>query len=130
MLSETFGGGKQYFGYGVNTFEQVAEGKRGIRFGSTAAHNDFVRSFVEGGIAGLIVYLFVIAYLFVFLIRNYLDSKNQDRKNFFLVMLALFFSLVIASLSDNVIRNTPLQWIFWITLGAGLRIYLPKKYSV
>jgi putative inorganic carbon (hco3(-)) transporter len=127
MIDETLGSGKQYIGYGVNTFEQVAENKRGIRFGSTAAHNDFVKSFLEGGYLGLVVYVFFLGYLFVFLARNYRASKHPDQKTFFLVMLALFLSLVFASLSDNIIRNTPLQWIFWIVLGAGLKVYLPKK---
>lgn len=123
MVSETLGSGKQYLGYGVNTFEQVTESKRGIQFGSTAAHNDFVRAFVEGGVVGLSVYIFFIAYLLIFIFRKYKTSSSENQKIFFLVMFSLFAAMIVASFTDNVIRNTPLQWILWIVIGAGLKVF-------
>lgn len=123
MVSETLENEKQYFGYGVNTFEQVTESKRGIQFGSTAAHNDFVRAFVEGGVVGLSVYIFFIAYLLIFIFREYKASSSENQKIFFLVMFSLFAAMIVASFTDNVIRNTPLQWLLWIVAGAGLKVF-------
>ena len=123
VVTETFSNHKQLFGYGVNTFKIAAENKRGIKFGSLAAHNDFIRAFVEGGYVGLLVFVFYIGYILTYFLFKYRHSQESDKKIVFLTLFALFFAMSVSGLSDNVIRNTPLQWIFWITAGASLRVF-------
>ena len=113
---------EKYGGDGI-TFEIVAENKRGIKFGSLAAHNDFIRAFVEGGYVGLLIFVFYTGYILTYFLFKYRHSRESDKKMVFLTLFALFFAMSVSSLSDNVIRNTPLQWIFWITAGAGLRVF-------
>jgi len=123
VVIETFANHKQLFGYGANTFEIAAENKRGIKFGSLAAHNDFIRAFVEGGYVGLLIFIFYTGYILTYFLFKYRHSREADKKIVFLTLFALFFAMLVSGLSDNVIRNTPLQWIFWITAGASLRVF-------
>ncbi|QQS20481.1 MAG: O-antigen ligase family protein [Candidatus Moraniibacteriota bacterium] len=111
---------KEYFGTGPATFTLYAEKLRGTRFGSTDAHNDFVKFYVEGGWFGFSAFL-----LFLFLltidIRSLflLPAPLRD----FAVLFSLYAGiLLLSSLSDNVHRYTPLQWIFFVLLGALLAL--------
>jgi putative inorganic carbon (HCO3(-)) transporter len=118
-VAKTVADGLTLPGYGMNTFPEVSEGLRGVRLGSNDPHNDFVKFFVEGGLVGLAAYL---AYAFVLLRSLWLGAHGRptDAKSghAFLVLFAFASSLLFASLSDNVFKNTPVQWIFWILLGA------------
>jgi O-antigen ligase len=121
-LNETFEENRQWLGFGAGTFE-IISGQRNISpEENPAAHNDFVRAFVEGGLLGLISYLTVLIYLFFFLARLYLKNSAQSRLIFFFI-LGIFLSISFSSLTDNVVRNTPLQWIFWLILGSSLRVF-------
>lgn len=119
-IDRTYSNNRQYLGFGSNTFEIVLEETRGNQLGSTAAHNDFIRAFLEGGYVGLIIFVFYIFYIAAYLFWRYWNSGNSAQKTVFLIMFALIISISLASLTDNVMRNTPLQWIFWIALGAIL----------
>lgn len=126
-VNELFYQGRQSFGFGVNTFELVLEEKRGIKLGSTAAHNDFIRAFIEGGYIGLGVYLFYLGAILWYLFRRYRNEKEESAKIAFLVIFAMFASMSTASLTDNILRNTPLQWIFWISAGLVLGTFRSNK---
>lgn len=126
-IAEILTNKRQVLGYGANTFEIVTENRQGLKRGSVAAHNDFVRSFVEGGYVGLMVFLFYLAYILIYLFNRYRKSNNSESRVVFLILTSLFFAIVIASFTDNIMRNTPLQWIFWIILGASLRVFSDYK---
>lgn len=112
--------GRQYFGTGPDTFSLYAEKLRGIQFGSTDAHNDFVKFFVEGGWFGL------------FLFIGYLTLLGKELRSLFTLPnpyrdIAVIFSiyagtLLLASLSDNIYKDTPIQWIFFILFGSLLAL--------
>lgn len=113
------------YGYGMNTFPLVSENIRGIKLGSNDSHNDYVKFFVEGGVIGLAIFLislFLIGRLFFLASRSTPESAIQSA---FMLLLILFAVLEIAALSDNVFKNTPVQWIFFIT--ASILFALQKK---
>jgi len=109
----------------MNTFPLVSENIRGIKLGSNDSHNDYVKFFVEGGVIGLAIFLislFLIGRLFFLASRSTPESAIQSA---FMLLLILFAVLEIAALSDNVFKNTPVQWIFFIT--ASILFALQKK---
>lgn len=122
-INEVLTNKRQILGYGANTFEIVTENSRGLKRGSVAAHNDFLRSFIEGGFVGLLVFVFYLVYILAYLLVKYRKSRFQEQKIVIFILLVLFFTMSVASMTDNIMRNTPLQWIFWIILGASLRVF-------
>ena len=129
-ISATIGNSRTLFGSGMNTFSTVSEHIRGLSQGpSNDPHNDFVKFFVEGGVIGLGIFIFYLTLIARGLLRQFNTSQNAESKTAFLILFAFFASLVLASLSDNIFKNTPVQWIFWITLGATLKAFASSKQS-
>lgn len=129
-ISTTIGNGRTLFGSGMNTFSTVSEHVRGLSQGpSNDPHNDFVKFFVEGGVIGLGIFILYLALIARGLLRQFNTSQNAESKTAFLILFAFFASLILASLSDNIFKNTPVQWIFWIMLGATLRAFASSKQS-
>ncbi len=117
------------FGTGLDTFSRYAEDLRGIRFGSTDSHNDFIKFYVEGGLIGLAIF-------FIFLLslaRQVYSLKTLPRAYQSTIFLfSLFaFTLILSSLTDNIYKDTPLLWIFFILLGSllALKKQLAQKAS-
>lgn len=105
-------------GYGLDTFPSVSESLRGNRFGSNDPHNDFVKFFVEGGIVGLTIFLFYLGSIALFLRQCFRALAPSDTLRHGVVIMAfLGAALIVASFSDNVYKNTPVQWLWWILLG-------------
>ena len=122
-IHQTISDKKILFGYGLGTFETVAENIRGIRFVVNAPHSEFVRSFVEGGIVGLIVFLLFSFAPLVVLYQKWKSSKNLIAKDTFLLLLCLTGSLLLLSTTDHVLRSTMVQWILWAMIGGALSVY-------
>ena len=120
---------KWLLGYGINTFPLVSENLRGQALGSNDAHNDFVKFFVEGGVVGLGVFCLYLLAIFALLAKRLRKAKNERERYAYLCLLAIFIGMLLASFTDNVFKNTPLQWIFWVLLGASLSSMLPQKKS-
>lgn len=112
-----------WIGSGMDTFRLSAAQLRGDRFGSNESHNDFVKFYVDGGIIGLVVFLL---YLIVFTfpaIKVRRLTPSHSLKTMATLLLLLILTLTIASLSDNVFKNTPVQWILSIVMGGFLALY-------
>jgi len=111
------------FGSGMDTFPKVSESVRGTKHGPNDPHNDFVKLFVEGGIVGLgifVLYLFSLGYL---LIKKYRESRPGSALRLAFAMLFIFFlTLELSALTDNIFKNTPVQWLFFIAFGALLSL--------
>lgn len=120
-----------WFGYGLGTAHKVILDKRGEKFGSADPHNDYLKILIENGIWGLLSYLLLIFSLIFNLIWSYVKSPNHINRGLWLLLLGISLSLYFMSFADNVLRNTALQWIFWILLGASFSLYqksaLPTK---
>ena len=134
-LSKTQEEGKTLFGYGLNTFEGVAESLRGIQFAVNDPHSEFVRSFVEGGYVGLCIFLVFSLAPIVFLGKHIFflysqetnsSPENIKKKTLFFILIALLVSLFLLSFTDHVLRSTMVQWSLWAILGGALRVYAPK----
>lgn len=127
-LSRTFAEGREIFGFGLNTFSAVVSDLHSEEFGSSEAHNDFVKFFTEGGVVGLTAYLFWMGWFAFRLFQMLHDSKRSSRAREIALFLFLFFSsLLLASFSDAVFKSTPIQWILWILIGSFLGIEYSKK---
>lgn len=111
------------FGYGLGTFEIIAESVRGIRFVVNAPHNEFVRSFVEGGMVGLFVFLFFSFSPIFVLYKNWKASRTSVQRDTFLILLCLSSALLLLSATDHVLRSTMVQWILWAMIGGALSVY-------
>ena len=118
-------GNRSVFGYGMNTFPLVSENIRGMRLGSNDSHNDFVKFFVEGGYVGLMLFLFSLGLIARTLFITSRHAISPDMKSAFILTIFLFTILEIAALSDNVFKNTPVQWLFFIT--ASILFALQRK---
>lgn len=131
MLLKTRLDDSELLGSGLDTFRVSAAALRGERFGSNEAHNDFVKFYVDGGLVGLTVFiLYLLVFSFpAFQVRRLTPSHSL--KNMATLLLLLILTLVIASLSDNVFKNTPVQWILAIVTGGFLALYyasIPKEF--
>lgn len=111
---------KQYFGTGLDTFSAYAENLRGIRFGSTDAHNDFIKFYVEGGLLGLIV--FVIYILFLAKEIRHLFTLPKEYRDLAFIFSLYAATLLLCSFSENIYKDTPIQWFFFILFGALLAL--------
>ncbi len=130
-VHNTLSDGTLLIGSGMSTFPIIAEQLHEPTISYQDAHNDFVKFFVEGGIVGLLVYLaFLVTLVFPLLRRAWNTHVSQSKTSEHLVFLILFglvLSLIAASLSDNVFKNTPVQWLLWILIGASFGLFEQKK---
>ncbi|HBI16551.1 MAG TPA: hypothetical protein DDY52_00110 [Candidatus Moranbacteria bacterium] len=110
-------------GYGLGTASKIILDKRGEKFGSPDPHNDYLKILIENGILGLAAYCFIVLSLLSNLIKGYMKANSIFNKNFFLLLIGISFALYFMSFADNVFRNTALQWVFWILLGALFSIH-------
>ena len=115
-----------WLGSGMNTFPLIAESLRGDQFGSNDSHNDFVKFFVEGGFVGLFVYCLYLLSLLVILGKAYIKTKERWLKHSIVIFTLFFFAITLASLSDNLFKNTPVGWIFFALFGALLSLVSQK----
>jgi O-antigen ligase len=120
--------GRRLLGSGMDTFPIVSESLRGTRLGSNDPHNDFVKFFVEGGYLGLAVFALYLFSIFFILLSRFLRTNDPWLRTAFGFLILLFLVLEIAALSDNIFKNTPVGWLFFIALGAFLA--LSKKQDV
>lgn len=98
-------------GYGLATTGEVSIFRN-------AAHNDYIRALVEGGIVGLICFLvFLIAQAFRLLQLRYAMPQSAARQELCLMLLAFLIAMCVAMLAGNVAGQTPL-WFYWWTLVA------------
>lgn len=127
-ISQVFLSKKELFGFGLDTFSSVISSLHTRQFGSANAHNDFVKFFVEGGIVGFSCYIFFMGWFLFDFLRKYLEkSRDKNQRELFLVFGILFFCIFLASFSDMIFWNTPLNLVFWILAGAFLGMYSEKN---
>ncbi len=109
-------------GSGINTFPLFTNTVRESLAGSNDAHNDFVKFYIEGGVIGLsvlILFYFLLMEKLLTLKKRLSDSFVQDIT---LILLTFTACLILASLSDNIFKNTPVMWIYFALFGALLSL--------
>ncbi|MBD2089096.1 O-antigen ligase family protein [Microcoleus sp. FACHB-1515] len=96
-------------GYGLGTTKAVS-------IFHNAAHNDYIRALVEGGIVGLSCFLvFLLAQAIRLLQLRYAIPQSAARRDLCSMMLAFLASMCVGMLAGNVVGQTPL-WFYWCTL--------------
>jgi len=127
--------GLQYFkekplgGHGIGTANQIILERRGPEMGSSDPHNDYLKVIIENGILGIISYLIIIISLLTTLLWKFVKSSSIEEKNLHLLFIGITVALYLMSFADNILRNTALQWVFWILLGALFATYQNPRLS-
>jgi len=109
---------KPILGHGSDTASTLIEYNRSYRLGSPEPHNDYLKTFIETGVIGLISLLLLVFSTIHYLYKKYKYSSLRKIKalNFFL--LASFLAISLVSFGDNVLNDTALQWSMWFVIGA------------
>ncbi|MBU1870518.1 O-antigen ligase family protein, partial [Patescibacteria group bacterium] len=108
---------KPIFGHGIGSFEKEVLKKRGFYAGSYEAHNDYLCIAVELGIIGLASYLSLILIFLKNIIKIYKKTTDKNFKLLYLMFFCLSISLFSVNFSENILRNTIIQWCFWVLAG-------------
>lgn len=115
-------------GSGIDTFPKVSESVRGTNHGPNDPHNDFVKFFVEGGLVGVGIFILYLVSLGYLMIKKYRASRPGSALRLaFGIMFIFFLTLELSALTDNIFKNTPVQWLFFTALGALLALSEQKK---
>lgn len=115
-------------GSGMDTFPKVSESVRGTNHGPNDPHNDFVKFFVEGGLVGVGIFILYLVSLGYLMIKKYRASRPGSALRLaFGIMFIFFLTLELSALTDNIFKNTPVQWLFFTALGALLALSEQKK---
>ena len=113
---------KPILGHGSDTASTLIEYNRSYRLGSPEPHNDYIKTFMEIGIIGLISLLLLILATIKYLYQSYKHQNLVRLKSFNFFLLASFLSIAIVSAGDNVLNDTALQWSMWFVIGAMLKV--------
>jgi O-antigen ligase len=122
VVTKTFQDDRVLLGSGINTFPLFASRVRDSVTGSNDAHNDFVKFFIEGGLVGLVTFLIFYGWLALLLLRIKRTRTEPFIQDMALIMLLFTSCLFIAGLTDNIFKNTPVQWVYFVLFGALLAL--------
>jgi O-antigen ligase len=112
----------------MDTFPRVSESLRGTSHGPNDPHNDWVKFFIEGGVVGVSVLALYLSLIGRLLIRGYRMSRTGSGLAVaYGIMFVFFLTLQISALTDNIFKNTPVEWLFFTALGALLALSETKK---
>jgi O-antigen ligase len=104
---------RPFVGYGLNTtpFVNPQVGK--------AAHNDFLRYLVEGGIVGILFFLLLQGVVIWELWRRYRQLAGSPAQVLVAIALSLCIAWAIGSIGDNVIGYTVFQVYLWAVVAVA-----------
>ncbi len=123
MILKTDFENRKLLGSGMDTFRISSEDLRGLRFGSNDPHNDFVKFYVEGGLVGVLVLTLYIGSFLFFVLHIYRHTPSHTLRTLALLTGMLILTLLLASVSDNIFKNTPVQWLLWSLMGGLFALY-------
>ena len=109
---------RPFFGFGYGTFAKVwTENQNAIHDwdDSSEAHNDYLRLALETGLIGLVLYLVVLTQLIGKIIPLAREWPGR-----YLHLLCFVIVFAIMSVSDNMLRHTPVMWLMWSYWGGVL----------
>lgn len=116
-------------GHGIGMYPNVR--KRFISYetdlDALEAHNDYLRLAIEIGLIGLALYVLLFVRTLIIAIQN-MTKDNPDRL-YLAGYIALVIALMVVSVADNVLRNAPVQWMFWSLTGVVIGSTMQKKNS-
>jgi O-antigen ligase len=118
---------RPWLGYGPGSFPGI---RRNLILYETdlaglEAHNDYLRLAIEVGLIGLLAYV----WLYINILRNLLKLKNLKNKKIIIGICALVIAIMVVSFSDNVLRDAPVEWMFWSLIGVTMASLKYEKLS-
>ncbi|MER3494759.1 MAG: polymerase [Mastigocladus sp. ERB_26_2] len=97
-------------GYGLASAQAIGKGY--------LAHNDYIRALVEGGIVGFVTFLVFLGVQGIRIIQLMQSApRGSAKRDLCLIMLALFLSIPVAMITENIWSHTTL-FFYWMTLMA------------
>ncbi|NTU66614.1 MAG: O-antigen ligase family protein [Candidatus Moranbacteria bacterium] len=124
---------KPMMGYGIGSFEEVIREVQGKETGNVYPHNDTVRFFLEGGLAGVFSYLLYMAGAIFYAAKSFLKyPKGDETIDFFgteltvdfkllgMIPLMLFAIMVVISMVEAPSMDFVYQIFAWTMLGSWL----------
>ncbi len=98
-------------GYGLNTATYIGPLQ-------AYAHNDYIRSLVEGGLLGFFAFIFLLK-IYLFRLASILlkSSEKSKERNLCFILIAVLISLMVAMVTENIWSHTTL-FFYWLTLMA------------
>ncbi|GEM_PF-1781163 len=91
----------------------------------TMVHNNYLQTFLDNGIFGLVLYLSIIAFIFIELVKTYRASSEEQEKLLSATFIAIFFFFLLYDLAGwEEVSFTPFFWIF-----AGITISFTSQYN-
>ncbi|MFA4872449.1 MAG: O-antigen ligase family protein [Patescibacteria group bacterium] len=122
--------GMPIFGYGPAMYAQVRESTVSYLTDiGTEAHNDYLRLALETGYLGAASYfLFFIANL-IQCIQGVRTARFLLDKKIYIVVAATITAFLIMSISDNILRSTPVNWLLWALMGGTTGMIHAKKHE-
>lgn len=114
-------------GWGLGTFEKLAEFTRGLRLGSLEAHNDYLGGLVELGVPGLVLYLAIFILLLTILIKTKYHFPDPSIRHWAGLTAGVVFIFLLISAFDNVLRVTAFQFSLWAVIGGLLGVICAGK---
>jgi O-antigen ligase len=107
----------------------IIAANRPINLGSTEPHNDYIKIVLEMGLIGVGVYLSLIISLLWHLLKAWRQEVWPRRQLLFLFLAVFSLALYGASIGDNILKDSPLQWSFWALIGSLMYSYGQIKKS-
>jgi O-antigen ligase len=84
----------------------------------SAAHNDYVRALVEGGIIGAAIFLMFFGIQLLRLFRLFLIvPKGSSQRTFCFILIAFLLALLVGMITENIWSHTT-TFFYWFTLSA------------
>lgn len=113
---------KPIIGYGYGSFPKVWDYNKDVTNiwdNTSEAHDDYIKVAFESGIIGLILFLSI----FISLLYKQISFAVKSRWTNIVFIASIAIYLVL-SLSDNMLRHTPMIWWMWALWG-----YWSAKYK-
>ena len=107
-------------GYGLGTFPQVYRGIRWVE----AAHNDYLRVLIEGGVMGLALYLWLLWAVVALGWRKFRCAKDDQSKDLAAAFLSVICGYLVIQVSDNLFGMPVVQFYFWALVALMARSFV------
>jgi O-antigen ligase len=109
-------GDKPIFGYGMDSFKLYSSEFFPLSAGGgSAAHNVFVEQIFEGGIVGIVAYMWIFIAIWLAIFKNF-SQRIRDKTTIIIMILSYF----IISYSDNILHYLGFNWFFWFVVSSML----------
>src|SRR5690606_31656759 len=111
-------------GNGLGSFTLVRARITSNPYEAWEAHNDYLRLAIETGLLGILSYVILILSILIKIISLLIyNKKNQPDMYLWIIgLFGLAIGFFAMSISDNILRNTAMQWAFWAYMAGVFAI--------